>query len=89
MSKSDANWSTVSATLLSLNYLKNLIFTVQYWEGEQRRPDQSVGVGGRWGMGEGGMEGGREAHGYGWVLGNGGRDVLVSEATLDSPTKTF
>ena len=43
-------------------------------------------------MGDGGRgawRGGREAHGYGWVLGNGGRDVLVSEATLDSPTKTF
>ena len=29
--------------LLSLNYLKNLIFTVQFWEGEQGRPEQSVG----------------------------------------------
>ena len=29
--------------LLSLNNLKNLIFTVQFWEGEQGRPEQSVG----------------------------------------------
>ena len=69
MSKSDANWSTVSSTSIESQLPQKSDFhgtILGRGTGEART---KCGVGGRWGIGGMGVG---EAHGHGWVLGNGG-----------------